>query len=120
MLPRAAPGRRLRRLSGRWPRVQPEFSPLFKKRDMPGAIFLACVRAWACGVCQSDALTLLYTLVCVSLRALEINFWPQASLAAAAHADGLPCKALAPMAGLMDGADGEVVARSVSFSSRKG
>ena len=59
----------VRRLSSRWPRVQPEFSPLFKKRDMPGAIFLACVRAWACGVCQSDALTLLYTLVCVALRA---------------------------------------------------
>ena len=91
----------VRRLSSRWPRVQPEFSPLFKKRDMPGAIFRACVRAWACGVCQSDALTLLYTLVCVSLRALEINFWPHAPL-------------------LMDGADGEVVARSVSFSSRKG
>ena len=36
---------------------------------MPGAIFRACVRAWACGVCQSDALTLLYTLVCVLLRA---------------------------------------------------
>ena len=67
----------VRRLSSRWPRVQPEFSPLFKKRDMPGAIFRACVRAWACGVCQSDALTLLYTLVCVALRALEINFWPQ-------------------------------------------
>ena len=49
---------------------------------MPGAIFLACVRAWACGVCQSDALTLLYTLVCVSLRALEINFWPYAPLIA--------------------------------------
>ena len=44
---------------------------------MPGAIFLACVRAWACGVCQSDALTLLYTLVCVSLRACKEQKLPQ-------------------------------------------
>ena len=47
---------------------------------MPGAIFLACVRAWACGVCQSDALTLLYTLVCVSLRACKEQNLPQAPL----------------------------------------
>ena len=44
---------------------------------MPGAIFLACVRAWACGVCQSDALTLLYTLVCVALRACKEQKLPQ-------------------------------------------
>ena len=76
-------------LSSRWPRVQPEFSPLFKKRDMPGAIFLACVRAWACGVCQSDALTLLYTLVCVALRACTEQNLTHDPLCSRPHIRGL-------------------------------
>ena len=39
-----------------------------------------CVRACGCGVRQSDTHTLLYTLVCVSLRAAKIKSLPYAPL----------------------------------------